>query len=82
MKPLRRRQAAVFVEVLDAESGWTTKSPAFTTARDARRYMKAHGIEEGPRAKVVDHGSLKKNIEEEQEFRRKKRKLAKEELHK
>jgi hypothetical protein len=79
---LRKRQATVFVEVWDAESGWTTNSPAFYTARDARRYMKEHRIEEGTRARVMDHGSLKKNIEVEQEFRRKKRKKVKEELHK
>jgi hypothetical protein len=79
---LRKRQATVFVEVWDTESGWTISSPAFYTARDARRYMKGHGIEEGTRARVMDHGSLKKNVEAEQEFRRKKRKKAKEELHK
>ena len=44
--------------------------------------MKEHGIREGTRARVMDHGSLKKNVEVEQEFRRKKRKRAKEELHK
>jgi len=79
---LRKRQATVFVEVWDVESGWTIKSPAFHSAREARRYMKEHGIEEGMHARVMDHGSLKKNIEVEQEFRRKKRKRAKEELHK
>jgi hypothetical protein len=79
---LRKRQATVFVEVWDVESGWTTKSPAFLSAREARRYMKEHRIEEGMHARVMDHGSLKKNIEVEQEFRRKKRKRAKEELHK
>jgi len=79
---LRKRQATVFVEVWDVESGWTAKSPAFHSAREARRYMKEHGIEEGMHTRVMDHGSLKKNIEVEQEFRRKKRKRAKEELHK
>jgi len=79
---LRKRQATVFVEVWDIESGWTTNSPAFHSARDARRYMKEHGIEEGKQARVMDQGSLKKNIEVEQEFRRKKRKKVKEELHK
>ena len=79
---MRRKQATVFVEVWDAESGWTIGSPAFYTARDARRYMKEHRIEEGVGARVMDHGSLKKNIEVEQEFRRKKRKKPREELHK
>ena len=79
---MRKRQATVFVEVWGTESGWTTNSPAFYTARDARRYMKEHGIREGTSARVMDHGSLKKNVEVEQEFRRKKRKRAKEELHK
>ena len=79
---MKKRQATVFVEVWNAESGWTTNSPAFYTAREARRYMKEHRIEEGTRARVMDHGSLKKNIEVEQEFRRKKGKKAKEELHK
>ena len=79
---MRKRQATVFVEVWDIESGWTTNSPAFYSAREARRYMKEHGIEEGKPARVMDQGSLKKNIEVEQEFRRKKRKTAKEELHK
>ncbi|HUK79655.1 MAG TPA: hypothetical protein VLU91_03210 [Nitrososphaerales archaeon] len=79
---MRKKQATVLVEVWDPESGWTTSSPAFYTAREARRYMKEHRIEEGTRARVMDHGSLKKNIEVEQEFRRKKRKKAKEELHK
>ena len=79
---MRKRQATVFVEVWDVESGWTTNSPAFHSAREARRYMKEHGIEEGMHARVMDHGSLKKNIEVEQEFRRKKRKRAKEELRK
>jgi len=79
---LRKRQATVFVEVWDIGSGWTTNSPAFYSAREARRYMKDHGIEEGMHARVMDHGGLKKNIEVEQEFRRKKRKRAKEELHK
>jgi len=81
-QPLRKRQATVFIEVWDAESGWTANSPAFYTARDARRYMKEHRIEEGTRARIMDHGSLKKNIEVEQEFRRKKRNEAKEELRK
>jgi len=72
----------VFVEVWDIESGWTTNSSAFYSAREARRYMKEHGIEEGMHARVMDHGSLKKNIDAEKEFRRKKRKMAKEELHK
>jgi len=44
--------------------------------------MKEHGIKEGKQARVMDRGSLKKNIEVEQEFRRKKRKKVKEELHK
>lgn len=79
---MRKRQATVFVEVWDAESGWTTKSSGFHSAREARRYMKEHGIEEGMHARVMDYGSLKKNIDVEQEFRRKKRKRAKEELHK
>ena len=79
---MRKRQATVFVEVWDVGSGWTTDGPAFHSAREARRYMKEHGIEEGIHARVMDHGSLKKNIEVEQEFRRKKRKRAKEELHK
>jgi hypothetical protein len=79
---LRKRQATVFVEVWNAESGWTTSSPAFNSAREARRYMKEHRIEEGTHARVMDYGSLKKNIDVEQEFRRKKRKKAKEELHK
>ena len=79
---MRKRQATVIVEVWDAKSGWTTISPAFNTTRDARRYMKEHRIEEGAGARVMDHGSLKKNIDVEKEFRRKKRKTAKEELHK
>jgi hypothetical protein len=79
---LKKRQGTVFVEVWDVESGWTTNSPAFHSAREARRYMKEHRIEEGTHARVMDHGSLKKNIDVEQEFRRKKRKLAKEELTK
>ncbi len=79
---MRKRQATVFVEAWDIESGWTTNSPAFYSAREARRYMKRHGIEEGMHARVMDHGSLKKNIEVEQEFRSKKGKRAKEELHK
>jgi hypothetical protein len=79
---LRKRQATVFVEVWDVESGWTTNSPAFNSAREARRYMKEHGIEEGLHARVMDYGGLKKNIDVEKEFRRKKRKRAKEELHK
>ncbi len=79
---MRKRQATVFVEAWDIESGWTTNSPAFYSAREARRYMKEHGIEEGTHARVMDHGSLKKNIEVEEEFRRKKGKRAKEELHK
>ncbi|MGD0396601.1 MAG: hypothetical protein ABSB26_06795 [Nitrososphaerales archaeon] len=79
---MRKRQATVFVEVWNIESGWTTNSPAFYSVREARRYMKEHRIEEGMHARVMDHGSLKKDIEVEQEFRRKKRKRAKEELHK
>ncbi|MDG6899467.1 MAG: hypothetical protein JRM88_02770 [Nitrososphaerota archaeon] len=79
---MRKRQATVFVEAWDVESGWTTSSPAFHSAREARRYMKEHRIEEGMHARVVDHGSLKKNIDVEREFRRKKRNRAKEELHK
>lgn len=79
---MRKRQATVFVEVWDIESGWTPNSPPFYSAREARIYMKEHGIEEGMHARVIDHGSLKKDIEVEQEFRRKKRKRAKEELHK
>ena len=79
---LRKREGTVFVEVWDIESGWTANSPAFPSAREARRYMKEHGIEEGMHARVMDEGSLKKNIEVEREFQRKKRKRAKEELHK
>ena len=79
---MRKRQATVFVEEWDVESGWTTSSPGFHSAREARRYMKEHRIEEGMHARVVDHGSLKKNIDVELEFRRKKRNRAKEELHK
>lgn len=44
--------------------------------------MKEHRIEEGEHARIMDYGSLKKNIDVEQEFRRKKRRRAKEELHK
>lgn len=79
---MKKRKATVFVEVWDTESGWTTNSPAFHSAREARRYMKEHGIEEGTHARVMDHGSLKKNVEVEREFRRNRRKNAKEELHK
>jgi hypothetical protein len=79
---LRKRQATVFVEIWSAESGWTTNSPAFNSAREARRYMKEHEIEEGTHARVMDYESLKQDINVEQEFRRKKRKRAKEELHK
>ena len=79
---MRKMQARVFVEVWDVESGWTTNSPAFYSAREARRYMKEHGIEEGMHARVMDHGSLKQNIQVEREFRRKKRKRAKEEPRK
>jgi hypothetical protein len=79
---LKKRQATVFIEVWNTESGWTTNRPAFYSAREARRYMREHGIEEGTYARVMDHGSLKQNIDVEQEFRRKKRKRAKEELRK
>jgi hypothetical protein len=79
---LRKRQATVYVEVWDIDSGWTTNSPAFKSAREARRYMKEHGIQEGIHARVMDYGGLKKNIDVEKEFRRKKRVRAKEELHK
>lgn len=79
---MRKREGTVFVEVWDFKSGWTTNSPAFPSAREARRYMKEHGIEEGTHARVMDEASLKKNIEVEREFRRKKGKIAKEELHK
>jgi hypothetical protein len=44
--------------------------------------MKEHGIEEGIHSRVIDSASLKKSVEVEQEFRRKKRKRAKEELFK
>ncbi|HZW84325.1 MAG TPA: hypothetical protein VFE91_00280 [Nitrososphaerales archaeon] len=79
---MKKRQATVFIEVWDVESGWTSNSPAFYSAREARRYMKEHEIDEGERTRVMDHGSLKKNIDVEREFRRKKRNRAKEELHK